>query len=194
MYKQVANYDCLTYFIAHQQFQLHRIDPTAFEHLVTTVLHHIYKRPFYVYKEGRDGGTDAKASNIGTSTNEKIIVQIKHTSDVSAKLTPGKRRSVFEKEKPNVEKLVRHGKLETYIIVTNYPLPAGQADDLEEFFKTAGPEKVEVVGYETLCNWMSDLPNLEKMLCDYPVIKPFESGPSPPKRPKSEPDIKGMIS
>ena len=167
-----------------------------------------------MYKGGRDGGIDAEASNIGFLANEKIIVQVKHTSNESATLTESTRKSVFEKEKPKVEKLVNDGKLETYVIFTNYPLPAGQAQHLKECFEEAGAKNVEVVGYETLCNWLNGSLTLEgTLLTRYPDINPAstvnttirkydqctfltinENGPSPPKRFKSEPDIKGIRS
>ena len=165
-----------------------------------------------MYKGGRDGGIDAEASNIGFLTNEKIIVQVKHTSNESGTLTESTRKSVFEKEKPKVEKLVKDNKLETYVIFTNYPLPAGQAQHLKECFKEVGAKNVEVVGYETLCNWLNGSHILEAtLIARYPVINPAsivnttvnyqctfsssnENGPSPPKRLKSEPDIKGMRS
>ena len=211
MYKQVANYDCFTYFV-DQKYKFHLITSDNFENLAAIVLETKYKRPFHVYKGGRDGGIDAEASNIGFLTNEKIIVQVKHTSNESGTLTESTRKSVFEKEKPKVEKLVNDGKLETYVIFTNYPLPAGQVQHLRKCFEEAGAKNVEVVGYETLCNWLNGSLTLEAtLIARYPVINPAsivnttihnqctfltssENGPSPPKRLKSEPDIKGIRS
>ena len=211
MYKQVTNYDCFTYFV-DQKYKFHLITSDDFENLAAIVLEDKYKRPFHVYKGGRDGGIDAEASNIGFLTNDKLIVQVKHTSNASGTLTESTRKSVFEKEKPKVEKLVKDNKLETYVIFTNYPLPATQAQHLKECFKDAGAKNVEVVGYETLCNWLNGSHTLEAtLIARYPVINPAsivnttvnyqctfsssnENGPSPPKRLKSEPDIKGMRS
>ena len=213
MYKQVANYDCLTYFI-DQKYKFHLLTPDEFEDLAAIVLEDKLGRPFHVYKGGRDGGIDAEALNIGFLTNEKIIVQVKHTSNESGTLTESTRKSVFEKEKPKVEKLVKDGKLETYVIFTNYPLPAGQAQHLKECFAKAGARDVEVVGYETLCNWLNGSSSLKAtLLANYPVINPAsivntsihkydefnviilnEEGPSPSKHSKSEPDIKGIRS
>ena len=211
MYKQVTNYDCFTHFV-DQKYKFHLITSDDFENLAAIVLHHIYKRPFHVYKGGRDGGIDAEASNIGFLTNDKIIVQVKHTSNESGTLTKSTRKSVFEKEKPKVEKLVKDGKLGTYVIFTNYPLPAGQAECLKECFKETGAKNVEVVGYETLCNWLNGSRTLEAtLLARYPVINPAstvittinyqctfpssnENGPSARKRLKSEPNIKGIPS
>ena len=190
----MANYDCLTYFI-DQQYKFHRIGPDEFEIIVAYILENKYGRPFLVYKGGRDGGIDAEASNIGMLTNDKIIVQVKHTSDELKTLKDGKRISIFENEKSKVEKLVDENKLETYVIVTNYQLPAGQAQKLKECFEEAGAKNVEVHGYETLCTWVSGSRDLkEKLFDNYPVINPIENGPSPSKRPKFEPDIKGMHS
>ena len=204
----------MTYFI-DQQYRFHRIGPDEFENLAAIVLEDKYKRPFHVYKGGRDGGIDAEASNIGMLTNEKIIVQVKHTSNELETLTDGIRTNRFEKpEKPKVEKLVGEKRLGKYVIFTNYQLPAGQAQHLKECFKEAGAKNVEVVGYETLCNWLNGSPNLKAtLLANYPVINPAsmvnttihkydefniiilnEDGPSPPKRSKSEPDIKGIRS
>ena len=166
-----------------------------------------------MYKGGREGGIDADATNIGILINEKIVVQIKHTSNESGTLTGSTRKSVFEKEKPKVEKLVKDNKLETYVIFTNYPLPASQAQHLKECFNEAGAKNVEVVGYETLCNWLNGSLTLEAtLLARYPVINPAsvvrstvhkydqytfltssEVGPSPPKRLKSEPNTKGNV-
>ena len=213
MYKQVTNYDCFTYFV-DQKYKFHLITSDDFENLAAIVLENKHKWPFYVYKGGRDGGIDTEASNIGFLTNDKIIVQVKHTSNESGTLTESTRKSVFEKEKAIVEKLVKDGKLETYVIFTNYQLPAGQVQHLRKCFKEAGAKNVEVVGYETLCNWLNGSLTLEAtLLALYPVINPAsmvnttihkydqcnvvvlnEDGPSPPKRLKSEPDIKGMRS
>ena len=211
MYKQVTNYDCFTYFV-DQKYKFHLITSDDFENLAAIVLEDKYKRPFHVYKGGRDGGIDAEASNVGFLTNEKIIVQVKHTSNESGTLTKSTRKSVFEKEKPKVEKLVKNGKLETYVIFTNYLLPAGQAECLKECFKETGAKNVEVVGYETLCNWLNGSHTLEAtVLARYTVINPAstvnttinyqctfsssnENGPSAPKRLKSEPNIKGILS
>ena len=168
-----------------------------------------------MYKGGRDGGIDAEASNIGTLINEKIIVQVKHTSKGLETLTDGTRKSVFEKEEDKVKKLVKDGRLDDYIIFTNYQLPAGQAGHLEECFKGVGAKRVKVVGYETLCNWLTGSLTLKATLfASYPVINPAsmvsttiykydlqcnvivlnEDGASPPERLKSEPDIKGILS
>ena len=165
-----------------------------------------------MYKAGRDGGVDGQASNIDMSTNEKTIVQVKHTSNELETLKDGTRKNVFEMEKPKVEKLVKENGLETYVIFTNFQLPAGQAQHLEECFTEAGAKKVEVFGYETVCNLLTGSLILEAtLIARYPVIDPRpiktiiniydqrtilpsnEERPSPPKRLKLEPDIKGTV-
>ena len=213
MYKQVANYNCFTYFV-DQKYKFYLLTSDEFEDLAAIVLKDKLGRPFHVYKGGRDGGIDAEAWNNGDSTNEKIIVQVKHTSNESGTLTESTRKSVFEKEKPKVEKLVKDGKLDTYVIFTNYPLPAGQSQRLKKWFEEVGAKTVEVVGYETLCNWLTGSLTLKAtLLASYPVINlasivnttihkydqctfltSNEDGPSPPKQSKPEPDIKGIRS
>ena len=93
-----------------------------------------------MYKAGRDGGIDAQASNIRMLTNEKVIVQVKHTSNESETLKDGTRKNVFEKEIPKVEKMVAEYGMETYVIVTNYQLPGGQA---QNYLRNAS-EKMQV--------------------------------------------------
>ena len=163
-----------------------------------------------MYKAGRDGGIDAQASNIGMSTNEKVIVQVKHTSNELETLKDSTRKNVFEKEKPKVEKLVKEKRLDAYVVFTNYQLPAGQARQLENFFTEAGAKKVEVFGYETVCNLLTGSLTLNtKLISAYPDINPTssvntivynqytitsnEEGPSPSKGAKSEPDIEGTV-
>ena len=145
-------------------------------------------------------------------TNEKIIVQVKHTSNELETLKDGTRKNRFEREKPKVEKLVKENGLETYVIFTNFQLPAGQAQQLKECFTEAGAKDVEVFGYETVCNLLNGSLILEAtLIARYPVIDPRpiktniniydqctilpsnEERPSPPKRLKLEPDIKGTV-
>ena len=159
-----------------------------------------------MYKAGRDGGVDGQASNIGMLTNEKIIVQVKHTSNELETLKDGIRKNVFEKEILKVEKLVKENGLETYVIFTNYQLPDGQAQQLEKCFtEDAGAKDVEVFGYETLCDLLNVSPTLAAtLIAQYPVINPAsivstifpatnEYGASSSKRPKSEPGIEGTV-
>ena len=163
-----------------------------------------------MYKAGPDGGVDGQASNIGMPTNEKIIVQVKHTSNELETLKDGSRKNVFEKEILKVKKLVKEKGLETYVIFTNFQLPAGQAQQLEKCFTEAGAKNVEVFGYETLCNLLNGSLTLKgTLISTYPVINPAssvsafvynqytitsnEDGPSPSKRRKSEPDIEGTV-
>ena len=197
------------YFL-DQRYKFHLLTPDEFENLAALLLKHEYGRPFHVYKAGRDGGIDAQASNIGMSTNEKIIVQVKHTSNELETLKDGTRKNVFEKEILKVKNLVKEKGLETYVIFTNYELPAGQAQQLEKCFTDAGAKDVEVFGYETVCNLLNGSPTLKATLIStYPVINPAssvntivynqytitsnEDGPPPSKRTKSEPDIKGTV-
>ena len=204
----------MTYFL-DQRYKFHLITSGDFENLAAIVLEHKYERPFHVYKEGPDGGVDAQASNIGLLTNDKIIVQVKHTGKELETLNGDIRKKVFEKEIPKVEKLVEENSLKTYVIVTNYQLPAGQAQQLEKCFTEAGAEKVEVFGYETLCNLLNGSLTLKATLIStYPVINPASmvnttvnttinkqctivtsdgNRSSPPQPSKSEPDIKGTV-
>ena len=155
-----------------------------------------------MYKAGPDGGVDGQASNIGMLTNEKIIVQVKHTSNELETLQDDSRKNAFEKEILKVKNLVKEKGLETYVIFTNYELPAGQAQQLEKCFTEAGAKNVEVFGYEKVCTFLNGSPTLKAGLTStYPDINPTsstietsnEDGPSPSKRTKSEPDIKGTV-
>ena len=200
----------IKYFI-DQRYKFHLLTPDDFENLAAIALENKYGRPFHVYKAGRVGGIDGQASNIGMLSNEKIIVQVKHTINESEKLKDGTRKNVFEKEKSKVEKLVKENGLETYVIVTNYQLSAGQAQQLEKCFTEAGAKNVEVFGYETLCTLLNgSLPLGGKLIARYPVINPAsivnttfynqctfpatsEYGASSSNRPKSEPGIEGTV-
>ena len=72
-----------------------------------------------------------------------------------------------------MEKLIKENGIEIYIVFTNHQLPAGQAQQLGEFFTEAGAKKVEVFRYETLCNLLNGSPPLKAtFISTYPVINP----------------------
>ena len=102
-----------------------------------------------------------------------IYIYIYITSEELKTLKDGTRRREFETERPKVEKLVEENRLETYVIVTNYQLPASQAKQLDDFFREAGAKNVEVFGFETMCNLLNDSPDLKNKILDlYPDINP----------------------
>ena len=207
----VTNYNCSTNFVANYKF--HLIRPDEFEELAAIVLKEIYKIPFLIFKNGKDGGRDAVARNTNIDlgggnvlTNQNVVVQAKHTENESATLNDGTRKRVFGKEKKNVKRLVDDDELDIYIIVTNYKLPAGQCVELETLFKDVGAKEVVVVGYETLSLWLNSSPELEnKVRRLYPAVDDSNSTSlislslnfnsscesPPPKRPRLEPDDNG---
>ena len=204
----VTNYNCSTNFVANYKF--HLIRPDEFEKLAAIVLKEIYKIPFLIFKNGKDGGRDAVARNTNIDlgggnvlTNQNVVVQVKHTEDGSATFYNVTRNRVFEKEKKNVKRLVDDDGLDIYIFLTNYKLPAGQCVELEKLFKDAGAKEVVVVGYETLSLWLNSSPEL-KVRRLYPAVddsnSTSESCESPsPKHPRLQPDdngdnIKGLLT
>ena len=176
----VTYYNCSTNFV-EQKYKFHSIGSREFEKLTVAVLKDIYKVPFSTFKEGRDGGRDAVAQRVNIDLgggnvlmNQNVIVQVKHTTNESAKLTDGTRKSIFEKgEEEKVKKLVEDKELDIYIIVTNYKLPAGQSVALQKFFKNAGAKEVFVLGYEKLSDQLNDsLQLLNKVFLQYPTVVP----------------------
>ena len=166
----VTYYNCSTNFV-EQKYKFHSIGSREFEKLTVDVLKDIYKVPFSTFKEGRDGGRDAVAQRVNIDLgggnvlmNQNVIVQVKHTTNESAKLTDGTRKSIFQKEESKVKKLIAENKLDIYIIFTNYKLPAGQSDRLKKFFKDAGAKEVVVVGYETISLWLKRSPELQRQV------------------------------
>ena len=94
-----VTYNYSTNFVV-QKYKFHLIGPDQFEELAATVLMEIYKVPFSIFKKGKDGGQDAVAMRVNIDlgggnilTNQNVIVQVKHTTNASAKLTDGTRKS-----------------------------------------------------------------------------------------------------
>ena len=150
-------------------YNFHAISAEDFEKLAITVVSEVHKIPYKSFGPGRDGGRDAVARRVnfdlggGNVVSDKdVVVQVKHTTKVSANLDDGLRKKVFEDEKGKVEKLVRAKKLDIYVIITNYGLPAGQEDKLVNMFKGVGAWEVIVIGKETLSQLIDNRPKLKQ--------------------------------
>ena len=99
--------------------------------------------------------------------NQDLIVQVKHTGkDQPEKITDSVRRKIFEKEKKQVEELVKRNKLDTtYIIFSNYDLPSLQEQKLNECYNVA--KNVLIIGRETLSQWLGDSRELQMQVLRY---------------------------
>ena len=128
-----------------------------------------YKIQFQKFESGKDIGQSAVATaniDLGGGNvlrDQNVVVRVKHTKNKSETFTDGIRNRDFDKgEQQKVKELVVEEKLDIYIIVTNFQLPAGQCDKLEETFKNCGAKEVIVIGNETLTQWLGDSQELQK--------------------------------
>ena len=99
--------------------------------------------------------------------NQDLIVQVKHTGkELPEKITNSVRRKIFEKEKKQVEELVKRNKLDTtYIIFSNYDLPSLQEQKLHDCYNVAN--NVLIIGKETLSQWLGDSRELQMKVIRY---------------------------
>ena len=181
-----------------KDYKFHLIGDDNFEKFAVTVLGHIYNiKTLLTFSKGPDGGRDAAAHNVnidfggGNLENQDLIVQVKHTGKVES-ITDSVRKRIFKGEKEKVEKLVKENQLDTtYIMFTNYDLPALQEQKLNKCFNAAknvpaekgvelndsqqivncfegaGAKHVVIIGKETLSQWLGDSPELQMKVIRY---------------------------
>ena len=172
-----VTYNCSTNFVV-QDYKFHLLSPNDFEKFAATVVSYIYNiKPLLTFSEGPDAGQDAAAYGVKIDLgggqileNQNLVVQVKHTEKESATV----KNSVFGKEKEKVKKLVQEGKLDIYIMLTNYKVPASpQHENLVKCFKdpNIGAKHVIVVGKETLSHWLNNSTELQRdVIRQYPKL------------------------
>lgn len=129
------------------EFPLNRLGWEAFEGLCGSILSEILGQTYEVYSPtndaGRDGGFRGRWTPQGGEAMEgAFTVQCKHVS--------GERRSIrtsdLKAEVPKVERLVRNGSADVYIVLTNCNVTARAEERLRDIFTDAGVKYFKIFG------------------------------------------------
>lgn len=135
-------------------FDLHQLGWFSFEQLCRTICRETWRQPIEVYSRGPDGGRDGFLygpwrEGVGDSPG---ILQCKHTAVASSHLA-------LSDMKPELDKVKRHvraGRCDVYVVMTNACVTGDSAAAITDAFRDAGVKKVLVLGYESLCELLTD--------------------------------------
>lgn len=134
-------------------FELHQLGWFSFEQLCRTICREIWRQPIEVYSRGPDGGRDGFLygpwrEDVAESPG---ILQCKHTAVPSSHLTPSDMKTELKK----VEKHVTAGRCDVYVVMTNARVTGDSAAAIAEAFRGVGVRKVLILGYESLCELLT---------------------------------------
>lgn len=149
-----------------QQFDLHVLGWKSFEDLVGCIFREVLGQSVQVFSDGVDGGRDAAFKGSWISKDSKIqmagsfCIQCKHTSKPAQKLS----MTIIEEELEKIERLVKLGLCDNYILVTNHQISAGITEKAEAAIISAGVKGAVVFGNEWISKIISETPKLRRLV------------------------------
>ncbi|WP_152625929.1 nSTAND3 domain-containing NTPase [Acidithrix ferrooxidans] len=88
------------------------------------------------------------------------ILQFKHSSAADAHFSPSKLKLELDK----VKKHVLEGRCEVYVLMTNFKVTGDSASEIQNLFKEIGVREVIIMGYEALCEILTEQKTLRSMV------------------------------
>lgn len=147
---------------ASLEFKLHQLGWFSFEQLCRTIAREIWQQPVEAYSKGQDGGRDGFLyGNWQTGpASSPTILQCKHSSNPDAGLS-------LSRLKPELAKVKKHtdaGGCEVYVLMTNLKVTGDSAARIMEAFQEIGVQEVRIIGYESLCELLSEHKKLRALV------------------------------
>ena len=133
-------------------YDLHNLGWHSFQQLCLTIARHILGQCVESFLDSQDGGRDgAFAGSWNPSGNEYIsghfVIQCKFTSRADHKL----RVSDLSDELAKTTRLVREGRCDCYVLLTNAGVSGRRAEKIDALFKGAGVRHVLLFGSTWIC-------------------------------------------
>ncbi|WP_226093450.1 AAA family ATPase [Dickeya oryzae] len=125
-----------------------------------------FGQTFQVFSDGVDGGRDGafygtwSGTGFGDDSSSSFTTQCKHSSKQDMKLSKG----VISGELPKIERLVRKGLADVYLLFTNCSVSAETAAVMEEEMRKAGAKFAKIYGAEWINHSISLHPSLRRMV------------------------------
>jgi hypothetical protein len=134
----------------------------SFEHLCRTICRETWRQPIEVYSRGPDGGRDGFLYGPWRDGDSEspAILQCKHTASASSHLAP----SDLKDELKKITKHVADGRCDAYVVMTNARLTGDSAAAIEKSFRAVGVRKVLILGYEALCELLTEGKSLRALV------------------------------
>ena len=147
-------------------FDLHTLGWKAFEDLAACIFGNILGQTIQTFTAGPDGGRDAsfeglwKNNSSGETYSGKFCIQCKHTSKPAKAFNI----KILDGELPKIERLVKAGRCDTYLLITNHSLSAAVAAQTESKISAVGVKQVGIFGSEWINQMIAQNPRLRRLV------------------------------
>lgn len=148
------------------QFDLHKLGWKAFEDLVSCILKETLGQTFQIFSDGVDAGRDGafygtlSETGLDGAVSGSFTIQCKHTSKKDTRFAKG----VITDELPKIQRLVRKGLADAYLLFTNCSVSAETAAVIEEDIRKTGVKFAKIYGAEWINHSISLHPSLRRMV------------------------------
>ena len=171
-----------------RDYFLHHLTDREFEQLVALICTRWFGEGLTPFAEGVDGGRDARffgtARTYPSTTapwHGHIVVQAKHTATPSASCSDSDFKAYFDEGKksevPKVERLIKEGILDCYIVFANRKLTAGADEKILKKLRSLPIGDCAIVGLERINQFLRENPDVARTLPTREFLRPFEFEP-----------------
>ncbi len=154
-------------------YRLENLSEDDFEKLVAMLCQKKLGMGTVSFSKGKDGGRDGRfegKANSYPSMAEpwygKFIIQAKHTTDYQASCSDnpffGNKTSLINGEIEKTKELKANGEVDNYLVFTNRKETANREDAITHIKRETGLRNVEIIGKETIHNWLMQHDDIAK--------------------------------
>ena len=176
-------------------YRLENLSEDDFEKLVNMLCQKALGIGIVSFSKGKDGGRDGRFEGTGNNYPSntapwlgKFIIQSKHVSSYLASCSDkgfyGNKTSVINEELAKIKSLKNNGAIDNYLLFTNRKETASREDTIEYIKAQTGLVNVDIIGKETIHNWLDQYQDIAKFFCIGNYARPLEL---------TENDIKDVI-
>ncbi|MDY0748718.1 hypothetical protein SNE35_29740 [Paucibacter sp. R3-3] len=128
-------------------YELHRLGWNSFQQLCQTICRRVLGQTVQSFLDSNDAGRDGAFAGTwspgpGETYSGRFVIQCKYTADPSQKLKP----SDITDEIQKVERLVKQGLCDVYVLMTNAGVSGAQSSRIEALLVRAGVKQVLIFG------------------------------------------------
>ncbi len=166
-------------------YRLENLSEDDFESLINTLCQKILGTGLVSFSKGKDGGRDGRFEGVANAypsfTSQwdgKFIIQVKHTTDYNASCSDkpffGNKSSLVNSEIEKIKILKMKGEIDNYLILTNRKETESREEAIKYIKKEVGLDNVDIIGKETIYNWLSQHKDIVKQYGLDKFAMPFE--------------------
>ena len=146
-------------------YDLHNLGWHSFQQLCLTIARDILGQSVESFLDSNDGGRDGAFAGSWNPTGKEnisghFVIQCKFTSRANHQLRP----SDLSDELAKTTRLVREGRCDCYVLLTNASMSGRQAEKIEALFKGAGARHVLLFGSTWICQQIHDSKRLRMLV------------------------------